>query len=132
MNKQRILVLDDHATILDVVTEALQYEQYEVLAITKGLEFFNAVRDFAPDLILLDYQLADVNGADLCQQLKELETYRYIPVIIFSAYFNPGDSDKPAACDGYLYKPFDLASLFEVVHLHLAERSNNELAKTLS
>lgn len=132
MNQQRILVLDDHEPILDVITEALQYEQYEVLAIRQGIEFFDTVRNFKPNVILLDYQLADVNGADLCRQLKYLETYRHIPVIIFSAYFNPGDSDKPDVCDGYLYKPFDLASLFEVVHLHLAEKSSNELKKALS
>jgi CheY-like chemotaxis protein len=114
MNQQRVLVLDDHEAILEVVTEALRYEQFEVLGICQGSAFFQAVDDFGPDLILLDYRLADVNGGDLCRQLKALEAYHHIPVVIFSAYFNAGDA-IPVDCDGYLYKPFDLIQLFKVV-----------------
>jgi CheY-like chemotaxis protein len=127
MNQQRVLVLDDHEAILEVVTEALRYAQFEVLAIRQGSDFFDAVRDFGPDLILLDYKLADVNGGDLCRHLKDMEAYRHIPVVIFSAYFNPGDPHQPKCCDDYLYKPFDLASLFEVVHHHLNYFSNSPL-----
>jgi CheY-like chemotaxis protein len=122
MNQQRVLVLDDHEAILEVVTEALRYEQFAVMAIRTGAEFFNAVEEFKPSLILLDYQLAGINGGDLCRQLKEIKAYRSIPVIIFSAYFNPGDQNKPKDCDGYLYKPFDLVSLFEMVHLNLGKK----------
>ena len=118
MNRQRVLVLDDHEAILEVVMEALRYEQFEVLGIRKGRDFLTAVTDFGPDLILLDYRLADANGGDLCRQLKMLADYRHIPVIIFSAYFSPGDT-LPADCEGYLYKPFDLAELFKLVRRFL-------------
>jgi CheY-like chemotaxis protein len=90
MNKQRVLVLDDHEAILEVVTEALRYEQFEVLGIREGRQFVKNVAEFIPHLILLDYQLADANGGDLCSQLKQLDAYRHIPIVIFSAYFNPG------------------------------------------
>ncbi|MFI5158592.1 MAG: response regulator [Sphingobacteriales bacterium] len=111
---KRILILDDNRAILDVVTEALVYEQYTVLDISLGSQLFHAVRDFSPDLILLDYRLADASGGDLCRQLKNTPKYRDIPVVIFSAYVNPGDFLQ-RNCDGYLYKPFDLAELFKVV-----------------
>ena len=114
MNRQRVLVLDDHEAILEIVTEALRYERFEVLAVSEGRRLLMVVADFNPDLILLDYQLADANGGDLCNQLKALDAYRHIPVVIFSAYFNEGDR-LPANCDGYLYKPFDLAQLFKTV-----------------
>jgi CheY-like chemotaxis protein len=114
MNQQRVLVLDDHEAILEVVTEALRYEQLEVLGIREGRKLLAAVADFRPDLILLDYRLADVNGGDLCRQLKSMEAYSHIPVIVFSAYFSPGET-IPADCDGYLYKPFNLAELFKAV-----------------
>ena len=119
MNK-RILILDDHPAILEVVTEALRYMQFEVLDIALGSLLFTAVQDFAPDLILLDYKLADTNGGDLCRQLKEMPEYRHIPVIIFSAYFTPSDKTRPGGCDGILYKPFDLESLISTVSAHLA------------
>jgi len=121
MNQQRVLVLDDHEAILEVVTEALRYEQFDVLDISEGRGLLKAVADFKPDLILLDYQLADANGGDLCRQLKALDAHRHIPVVIFSAYFNPGDH-LPVDCDGYLYKPFDLTELFKLVRRLLPEQ----------
>ena len=115
----RILILDDHQAILDVVTEALAYERFEVLDISRGSQLFDAVRDFMPDLILLDYRLADTNGGDLCRQLKATPAYRHIPVVIFSAYFTPADAANPGGCDGILYKPFDLESLLSTVYGYL-------------
>ncbi|MGY3211504.1 response regulator [Mucilaginibacter sp. HD30] len=113
MNK-RILILDDNRDILDIVTEALSYAQFEVMDISLGSKLFDAVRDFKPDLILLDHRLSDAKGSDLCRQLKAMPQYSHIPVIIFSAYINPGDASV-ANCDGYLYKPFDLDELFNTV-----------------
>ena len=119
MTNKRVLVLDDNEAILEVVSAALQYENYEVLEISYGYELMEAIADFLPDLILLDYRLADTNGGDLCQGLKNDPTYRDIPVIIFSAYFSPSDGNLPGRCDGILYKPFDLEELLTIVHLHI-------------
>ena len=116
---KRILILDDNQAILEVITEALAYEQFEVLDIALGSQLFDAVRDFGPDLILLDYRLTDRNGGDLCRQLKATPEYRHIPVIIFSAYFTPADAEHPHGCDAILYKPFDLESLLSTVSAHL-------------
>lgn len=123
MNK-RILILDDNQAILEVVTEALAYEQFEVLDISLGSQLLEAVEQFMPDLILLDYRLADRNGGDLCLQLKATPAYRHIPVIIFSAYFSASDS-RPDGCDGILYKPFDLESLLNTVNEHLFGSMSN-------
>ena len=98
MNK-RILILDDNQAILEVVTEALAYEQFEVLDISLGSQLLEAVEQFMPDLILLDYRLADRNGGDLCLQLKATPAYRHIPVIIFSAFFLPVTAAPMAAME---------------------------------
>lgn len=119
MTNKRVLILDDNQAILDVLSEALRYEDYEVLDISYGYELLEATADFAPHLILLDYRLADMNGGDLCRALKNDPAYRHIPVIIFSAYFNASDTDRPGGCDGILYKPFDLEELLNIVHLHV-------------
>lgn len=117
---KRILVLGDNRDILDVVTEALTYAHYLVRDISLGSQLFDAIRDFKPDLILLDHRLADASGVDLCHQLKGNIEYRHIPVLIFSAYVNPGEK-LPVDCDGYLYKPLDLAELFRVVQQFLSK-----------
>lgn len=115
MMDKRILILDDNHAILDVVAEALQYEGFRVKDISRGSELFYWVEQFQPHLILLDHRLTDASGADLCRQLKETAAFRHMPVVIFSAYVNPGET-LSSDCDGYLYKPFDLAALFEMVH----------------
>jgi DNA-binding response OmpR family regulator len=120
MANKRILILDDNEAILEIVSEALRYENFDVLDISYGYQLLEATADFSPNLILLDYRLADSNGDDLCQKLKADPAYRHIPVIIFSAYFNPADS-VPENCNGILYKPFDLDALLHIVHLHIEE-----------
>lgn len=119
--------MDDHPAILDVVTEALLYAQFEVFSISLGSQLMPAVRDFGPDLVLLDYKLADTNGGDLCQALKDTPEYHHIPVIIFSAYFTPLDTANPGGCNGILYKPFDLDTLLTTVTLHLQRYNDNKL-----
>ncbi|MDN3583465.1 response regulator [Mucilaginibacter flavus] len=84
--------------------------------IALGSQLFDAVREFSPELILLDYRLADTNGGDLCRQLKASPEYRHIPVVIFSACFTAADTALPEGCDGILYKPFDLESLLNTVY----------------
>ncbi|WP_179415405.1 response regulator [Mucilaginibacter sp. E4BP6] len=128
MTNSRILILDDNEAILEVVTEALRYENYEVLDISFGYQLIYAVADFSPELILMDYRLADTNGGDLCQALKNDPAYRHIPVIIFSAYFTPSDANSPGGCDGILYKPFDLDQLLNIVHLHIEPSQIKEVS----
>jgi len=122
LNK-RILILDDHQAILDVVTEALIYEKFEVRSISLGGQLFEAVSEFSPHLILLDYKLADTNGGDLCQQLKASTEHCHIPVVLFSAYFTMGETSRPGGCDDILYKPFDLDQLLQTINLHLENAS---------
>lgn len=119
MANKRILILDDNEAILGVVTEALAYEKFEVMDISFGYQLLEAITEFLPDLILMDYRLADTNGGDLCRRLKSDPEHRHIPVIIFSAYFSPNDANQPGDCDGMLYKPFDLDQLLRIVHLHI-------------
>ena len=130
--KERILILDDHQAILDIVTEALIYEQFEVQSISLGRQFFDAVARFWPDLILLDYKLADTNGIDLCRQLKQSTAYLHIPVVLFSAYFNIGDNSRPGGCDDILYKPFDLELLLQTVNTNLAKARDKDLANQVN
>jgi CheY-like chemotaxis protein len=127
MADKRILILDDNEAILEVVTEALRYESYEVLDIAFGYQLWETVGNFLPDLILMDYRLADTNGGYLCLALKSDPAFRHIPVIIFSAYFTPSDGSRPGGCDGILYKPFDLDELLTIVHQHVEPRHSKQV-----
>jgi len=111
---RKVLVLDDNADILEVVTEVLRYEQFEVRAISSAPELLPLAEFFRPDLVLLDLRLADGHGGDLCRQIKSHPTLNQPPVVIFTAY--PfGGSLGVYGCDAVIHKPFDLEYLVNTV-----------------
>ena len=116
---KRILVLDDNHDILDVVSETLSYEQFEVQSTSRGEMVIPLMEKFVPDLIILDYRVAGINGGELCQQIKSNPDFKDTPVIIFSAYINHADELLAYGCDAIINKPFDLTELVNTVNMLL-------------
>ena len=113
---KRVLVLDDNQDILDVVHETLSYEKFEVKSTAESDKVMALVKEFVPDLILLDYRVAGTNGGEVCQQIKSHPEFNDIPVIIFSAYINHHDEILAYGCDAVINKPFDLTELINKVN----------------
>jgi DNA-binding response OmpR family regulator len=113
---KRVLVLDDNQDILDVVQETLSYEKFEVISTAESDKVMSLVKEFTPDLILLDYRVAGTNGGEVCQQIKSHPEFNDIPVIIFSAYINHHDEILAYGCDAIINKPFDLVELINKVN----------------
>jgi DNA-binding response OmpR family regulator len=114
---KRILVLDDNLDILDIVHETLSYEDFEVKSTSEGNTVIPLAETFKPDLIILDYRVAGLNGGELCLQIKSHPLFKDIPVIIFSAYINHNDELLAYGCDAIINKPFDLIELVEKVNM---------------
>jgi two-component system response regulator VicR len=108
---KKVLVLDDNSDILDVVEEALTYEQFTVKAISLGSDLIDVALTFLPDIIMLDYRLSDGNGGELCREVKSHPLLRHIPVILFSAYLFKHIDSEQLGCDDIILKPFDLEVL---------------------
>jgi DNA-binding response OmpR family regulator len=113
---KRILVLDDNYDILDIVHETLTYEQFEVQSTSRGDTVIPLVETFKPNLVILDYRVAGLNGGELCMQIKSHPDFKNIPVIIFSAYINHKDELFTYGCDAIINKPFNLTELVEKVN----------------
>ena len=113
---KRVLVLDDNQDILDVVQETLSYEKFEVISTAESDKVMSLVKEFVPDLILLDYRVAGTNGGEVCRQIKSHPEFNDIPVIIFSAYINHHDEILAYGCDAIINKPFDLVELINKVN----------------
>jgi DNA-binding response OmpR family regulator len=113
---KRILILDDNQDILDIVHETLSYEKFDVKSTSVGDEVMPMMLEFSPDLVILDYRVAGINGGELCKQIKCHPDYKDIPVIIFSAYINHDDELFDYGCDAIINKPFDLTELVEKVN----------------
>jgi serine phosphatase RsbU (regulator of sigma subunit) len=119
-----ILVVDDTAANLQVLAGMLKDRGYKVRPVLSGkLALLAAQRD-PPDLILLDINMPEMNGYEVCEQLKADEKLKGIPIIFISALTEPLDKVKAFAIGGvdYLTKPFQMEELHARVETHLRLR----------
>ncbi|MGY3213004.1 response regulator transcription factor [Mucilaginibacter sp. HD30] len=113
---RRILVVDDDKDILEIVQYILEDSGYLVEPLTNGHSLFDNIRSFKPDLIILDIMLGNMDGRELCRDIKtNVETHK-IPVIMISASHALKDINSPAyQPDGFVAKPFDIDALLSCV-----------------
>ena len=105
--KGSILVVDDRPENLRFLSTLLTEQGYEVRRAIDGQIALNAARSNPPDLILLDVRMPDLDGYEVCGQLKELEDVRSIPVIFLSALNEAIDIVRAFQVGGadYITKP---------------------------
>jgi PAS domain S-box-containing protein len=108
-SSENILIVDDSPVNLSFLTDLLEWEGYEVRQAGNGEQALRAVQALLPDLILLDIQLPDMNGYEICGQLKESEHTQNIPVIFISGATPPFETFKSFRVGGvdHISKPFD-------------------------
>lgn len=105
--KKKILVVDDEKDIVDILKYNLEKEQeFEVLAAYNGKEALALVEN-QPDLILLDIMMPELNGFEVCKQLKQNPATAKIPVIFLTAKENEIDEilGLELGADDYIHKP---------------------------
>lgn len=105
---KRILVADDEAHILHVVTMKLQNGGYEVTTAVDGEEALELCLADPPDLLITDFQMPLMSGVELCKQLRANEQTRDIPAIMLTARgfdIDPGEMID-AGIAAVLAKPF--------------------------
>ena len=112
---KRILVVDDNKDILVVVQLVLELRGYKVMTIFKGTEVIPAIKDFSPDVILLDIYLDTLNGIDLCNEIKSNKENEHICIIMFSAHAKGEDVLKQCPANAFISKPFDVHHLAETI-----------------
>ena len=134
-----ILVVDDTPANLQVLAGMLKDRGYKVRPVPSGKLALLAARRDPPDLILLDINMPEMNGFEVCEQLKADEMLKGIPVIFISALTEQLDKVKAFAIGGvdYITKPFQMEELHARVETHLKlrrlqielEEANSRLAK---
>ena len=119
-----ILVVDDTPANLQVLAGMLKERGYKVRPVPSGKLALLAARRDPPDLILLDINMPEMNGYEVCEHLKADDNLKGIPVIFISALTEQLDKVKAFALGGvdYLTKPFQMEELHARVETHLKLR----------
>jgi DNA-binding response OmpR family regulator len=115
MNK-KILVLDDDADILDLLSFLLLQEGYEIRPSRDGENIWDTIKEFAPDLVLMDLMLANLDGRSICRAIKENPATQHIPVIMISARSDlRPPAGQPGSPDVFIAKPFDIDNVLKKI-----------------
>ncbi len=112
--KKKIIVVDDDPDIQEVVRLILEQVGYQVKIYGSGVPLLEDEHD-PPDLFILDKQLPDIDGLDICRRLKHNEKTKDVPIIMLSA--SPGITTlgPEAGAEESLEKPFSVKHLKELV-----------------
>ncbi len=116
-----IMVVDDTPTNLALLNDILQKIGYRVLAFPRGELAIRAAVKKPPDLILLDIMMPDLNGFEVCKQLRSYEHLKEIPIIFISALDDIENKIKAFSVGGvdYVTKPFQFEEVHARVQTHL-------------
>ena len=109
MAKKRVLCIEDHPEMIELIRLILGREGFEVEGAIGGREGLKAIQERPPDLILLDLMMPDVDGWEVYRQIKADEALRRIPVIAVTAKAQSIDRVLGlhiAGMDDFITKPF--------------------------
>jgi len=116
--KRKILIVDDDAEIVELITEVLARDgRFDVKTAASGYEAGISTQQFRPDLILLDYMLPDVNGNVVCQTIRNNPEFENIKIIIVSGVIKQDEIEQllKSGAQDFIKKPFNISDLVDKV-----------------
>jgi two-component system, cell cycle response regulator DivK len=125
MTGERILVVEDNEKNMKLFRDVLGATGYRTLEATTGAEAVLLATERAPDLVLMDIQMPDVDGVEALRRLRADERTAAIPVLAVTAQAMQGDREHFLAegFDGYLSKPVNVRELIGTVRQHCEGRA---------
>jgi len=112
-NKIRVYLLDDSITVTTFVSKSLSFFRHVVYADKWPNKCIKRIKEFLPDIIILDIDLNEFNGIDICKDIQEDEQLKEIPVIFLSHLTDTATVAEglEAGAVDYIYKPIDINQL---------------------
>ena len=120
MAGERILVVEDNEKNMKLFRDVLTATGYQTLEATTGASAVALATEHAPDLVLMDIQLPDIDGIEALARLRADQRTASIPIVALTAQAMHGDRERflAAGFDGYVSKPVDIVELVGAVKRH--------------
>lgn len=121
-----ILIVEDDANFVETLRDNLAMRQVEIKTAASVTDALNVLEKLTPSIILLDIQLPDMHGFELCRILKKSSRLKDVPVILLSAkYTEPADRAEGmlAGANVFLSKPVNPDVLWEEIRYLLDKKS---------
>ncbi len=114
--KRKVLLVDDDAELVELINKVLEEDgRFEVRIASNGFDAGMMVKEYRPDLIVLDVMLPDINGKEVCHRVRADPTLEDVRILCISGMIEEDKIAelKLAGADDFLHKPFDIEELIE-------------------
>lgn len=109
--KKKILIIEDEPSLVLGLSDALEFEGFDVVSTDTGKAGIALARDGKPNAIILDLMLPDTNGFVVCEQIRQMD--RFVPILMLTARGSEADKIRglDSGADDYMTKPFSIGEL---------------------
>jgi len=130
----RIMIVEDEDALMLLLRYNLEAEGYEVDCVARGDEAEIRLREYAPDMAILDWMLPGLSGIELCRRIRARKETENLPVILLTARGEESDRVRGLAtgADDYIVKPFSVPELLARVRALLRRTKPGHAAETLA
>ena len=114
--KRKVLLVDDDTELVELMTKVLEEDgRFEVRVATTGFDAGMMVKEYRPDLIVLDVMLPDINGKEVCQRVRADNTLEEVRILCISGMIEEDKIQelRLSGADDFLHKPFDIEELID-------------------
>ncbi len=116
--KKKLLIVDDEQDLVDLMSDAFERDgRFEIRTANNGFDAGMQVKEFRPDIVVLDVMLPDINGKEVCQRVRSDKTLDSVKIICISGMIEQervGDL-RASGADDFMQKPFTVDRLIERV-----------------
>ena len=114
--KRKVLVVDDDKELVELITDVLERDgRFEVRSVNNGFDAGMMVKEYHPDLLVLDVMLPDINGKEVCTRVRGDSTMDDVKIICISGMVEADKIEdlKASGANDFLQKPFEVEQLIE-------------------
>jgi excisionase family DNA binding protein len=114
--KRKLLIVDDDEGLVELMSDAFQADgRFEIKTANNGFDAGMLVKDFRPDLVVLDVMLPDINGREVCQRVRMDPTMETVKIICISGMVEQEKIQelRDAGANDFMNKPFEVEKLVE-------------------